>query len=220
VKHRRKGLLAGLCWVLIIQYFVMLFVVQSRWTTPYSWLRNAISDLGATTCFLSAQVNAWVCSPWHVAASASWSVAGVCLAVGAILARRAFPATPTARVGLGLYLISGAALILVGLNPEDTNLVPHSIAAIIAIAAGEVAMLLTATALIRSGRWRPLGKIGIGSAIVAIIAFLLLITRAGGPTLFGLWERIAAFPVLLWPIACGVAMMIKSGRAQAEPARA
>lgn len=210
-------MLAGLCWVLIIQYFVMLFVVQSAWTTPYSWLRNAISDLGAATCFLSAQVNAWVCSPWHAAAGVSWSVAGLCLAGGAILALRAFPATPTARVGLGLYLISGAALIMVGLNPEDTSLVPHSIAAIIAIALGEVALLLTALAVTRSGHRRLFGRIGMITAVVAMVAFLLLIIRVGGPNLFGLWERIAAFPVLLWPIACGIALLIKPDRFAPEP---
>ncbi|MEV6065347.1 hypothetical protein AB0L82_02250 [Nocardia sp. NPDC052001] len=42
----------------IIQYFVFLFVVQAHWTTPYSWIRNAISDLGAETCFHSESVEA------------------------------------------------------------------------------------------------------------------------------------------------------------------
>ncbi|MBP2471421.1 putative membrane protein [Crossiella equi] len=200
-------------WVLVAQYFVLLVVVESRWSTPYSWVRNAISDLGAATCFHSEQVDAWVCSPWSSVAGASWALAGLCLTGGALLARPLFPDTPAARAGLLLYSASGIGLVAVGLSPEDISPVPHFIGAVIAIVGGEVAMLLTGLALLREDRWTGFGRIGVAGAVVAVLGFVLMVAGVGGPGLFGLWERIAAFPVLLWAIACGVALLVRRSRA-------
>ncbi|MEU3643956.1 DUF998 domain-containing protein [Lentzea sp. NPDC034063] len=198
--------LGAVLWVLVAQYFVLLFVVEARWDVPYSWLSNAISDLGAATCFQSDQVERWVCSPWHVVSGVSWTLAGLCLAAGALLVRPLFPDVRTARAGLVLLVVTGLALAVVGLNPEDTSRTLHVAGAVVAIPVGEVAMLLTGLALAGTTRWRLLGRIGAGAAIVAAVALVLLFAQVGGPALFGLWERIAAFPVLLWAVACGVAL--------------
>ena len=198
--------LGAVLWVLVAQYFVLLFVVEARWEVPYSWLRNAISDLGAATCFQSDQVDRWVCSPWHVVSGVSWTLAGLCLAAGALLVRPLFPDVRTARAGLLLLVVTGLALAVVGLNPEDTSRALHIAGAVVAIPVGEVAMLLTGLALARTARWRLLGSIGVGGAIVAAVALALMAAQVGGPALFGLWERIAAFPVLLWAVVCGVAL--------------
>ncbi|GHH34905.1 hypothetical protein GCM10017774_19640 [Lentzea cavernae] len=202
--------LGAVLWVLVAQYFLMLFVVQSRWEVPHSWLRNAISDLGAATCFRSADVDRWVCSPWHVAAGVSWTVAGLCLAAGALLVRPLFPDVRTARAGLALLVVTGLALVVVGLNPEDTRAALHVVGAVVAIPVGEVAMLLTGLALARTERWRLLGCVGVVGAVVAAVALVLMVAQVGGPGLFGLWERIAAFPVLLWAVVCG--LVLPAGR--------
>ncbi|MFD5831605.1 DUF998 domain-containing protein [Lentzea sp. NPDC060358] len=201
-----RARLGAVLWVLVAQYFVLLFVVQARWEVPHSWLRNAISDLGAATCFRSADVERWVCSPWHVVAGVSWTVAGLCLAGGALLVRPLFPDGRTARAGLALLVVTGLALVVVGLNPEDTRAALHVAGAVVAIPVGEVALLLTGIALARTERWRVMGVVGVCAAVVAMAALVLMVAGAGGPALFGLWERIAAFPVLLWAIACGVVL--------------
>ncbi|USX55572.1 DUF998 domain-containing protein [Lentzea sp. HUAS12] len=201
-----RARLGAVLWVLVAQYFLLLFVVEARWEVPYSWVRNAISDLGAATCFQSEQVERWVCSPWHVVSGVSWTVAGLCLAGGALLVRPLFPDVRTARTGLALLVVTGLALTVVGLNPEDTSATLHVAGAVVAIPVGEVAMLLTGIALAGTDRWRVLGRVGIVAAVVAMVALVLMVAQVGGPALFGLWERIAAFPVLLWAVACGVAL--------------
>ncbi|SEQ28497.1 DUF998 domain-containing protein [Lentzea albida] len=201
-----RARLGAALWVLVAQYFLLLFVVEARWEVPYSWVRNAISDLGAATCFRSEQVERWVCSPWHVVSGVSWTVAGLCLAGGALLVGPLFPATRTARTGLALLVVTGLALTVVGLNPEDTSATLHVAGAVVAIPVGEVAMLLTGLALAGTERWRVLGRVGVAAAVVAMVALVLMVAQVGGPALFGLWERIAAFPVLLWAVACGVAL--------------
>ncbi|HEX7308558.1 DUF998 domain-containing protein [Lentzea sp.] len=201
-----RARLGAVLWVLVAQYFVLLFVVEARWEVPHSWMRNAISDLGAATCFRSAEAERWVCSPWHVVSGVSWTVAGLCLAGGALLVRPLFPQTRTARAGLVLLVVTGLALTVVGLNPEDTSATLHVAGAVVAIPVGEVAMLLTGLALARTERWRVLGIVGACTAVVAMTALVLMVAEVGGSALFGLWERIAAFPALLWAVACGVVL--------------
>ncbi|MFD4637309.1 carboxylesterase family protein [Lentzea sp. NPDC058436] len=212
-----RARLGAVLWVLVAQYFLLLFVVEARWEVPYSWLRNAISDLGAATCFQSDQVERWVCSPWHVVSGVSWTVAGLCLAGGALLMRPLFPSVRTARVGLALLVVTGLALVVVGLNPEDTSATLHVVGAIVAIPVGEVAMLLTGLALAGTERWRVLGRVGVAAAVVAMVTLVLMVAQVGGPALFGLWERIAAFPVLLWAVVCGVALPAKPAGRLLQP---
>ncbi|KAA8885348.1 DUF998 domain-containing protein [Nocardia colli] len=209
VSNSRIASIAGLAWVSTVQYFVILVVVQSRWTTPYSWTRNAISDLGADTCFQSEHVDTWVCSPWHVLANISWILSGLCLAVGALLAARIYGRNRLARVGFALYAAAGIGLVMVGFNPEDTRIAPHTIGAIVAIAGGAVAVVLTAAAMIADGRTPALGRIGIALGVIAIASFVATMAKVGGAEMFGLWERLAAFPVLIWAILHGIAMLTR-----------
>ncbi|MFF2552198.1 DUF998 domain-containing protein [Nocardia sp. NPDC058058] len=204
----RIGRLGALAWVSIIQYFVFLFVVQARWTTPYSWIRNAISDLGATTCFRSDSVEAWVCSPWHRVANVSWVIAGACMTIGALALYRLFPRNKLSHIGSGLYAVAGIGLIVVGLNPEDADSHLHGIGAVIAIAGGIAAMLCLSIALRRAGQWLPVARTGIVLGVAAICGFIVMAARVGGPARFGLWERIAAFPVLIWLILCGAYLLL------------
>ncbi|MFC9435330.1 DUF998 domain-containing protein [Nocardia sp. NPDC057030] len=209
MSNSRIASIAGLAWVSTVQYFVVLFVVQSRWTTPYSWTRNAISDLGAETCFHSEHVDTWVCSPWHVLANASWVLTGLCLTAGALLAARIYGRRWPARVGFALYAAAGIGLVMVGFNPEDTRLAPHTIGAIVAIAGGAVAVVLTAVAMIADGRTPALGRMGIVLGAIAIASFVATMARLGGAGMFGLWERLTAFPVLIWAIMHGVALLTR-----------
>ncbi|WP_433655060.1 DUF998 domain-containing protein [Nocardia sp. CA-128927] len=213
-----KVLVAALAWISLVQYFVMLIVSESRWTTPYSRTRYAISDLGAVTCHHSDQVEAWVCSPWHTATNVSWVIAGVCLAGGALLGRGAFPRSRGVRVGLGLYVISGLGLLLVGLNPEDTSTPLHVIGSFTAILVGQAAILVLGLSLRRAPGWSLLGWVGVIAGIIAVIASVAMIAELGGPAHFGLRERIAAFPLVIWPILLGLRMVTTRARHSGTPA--
>ncbi|WP_433654949.1 DUF998 domain-containing protein [Nocardia sp. CA-128927] len=205
----------ALLWVAVIQYFVVLLVVQSRWTTPYSWARNAISDLGAATCRYSDSVETWVCSPWHRTANVSWLLTGVCMALGALLLAKSFPASRTARIGVGLYVLAGLGMVVVVVNPEDVRAGPHVLGSLIAIIGGEAAMIILGVALLRAGYARGLGLLGVAGGTIAVIAMVLTLARVGGSAYFGLWERIAGFPVLIYVICCGLRLLFDRVRPRA-----
>ncbi len=46
----RYPFVGPLIWMLSIQYYIIQVVVAMAWTSPYSLLRNTISDLGNTAC--------------------------------------------------------------------------------------------------------------------------------------------------------------------------
>ncbi|WP_412538556.1 DUF998 domain-containing protein [Longispora sp. K20-0274] len=207
----RGSVLVGAgAWALVVQYFVVLVVVRSAWSTPYSWARNAISDLGAAEC--GAFGGRQVCSPWHVAANVSWVITGLLIVVGAVLVRGAFPPGRLPRVGLALIAISGASFVVVGFSPEDTRAVTHTTAALATIALGEIALVVLGLAL--RGRRPLVGWTGITFGVVAMIALACMLARVGGHGLFGLWERIAAFPILIWLILCGTWLLGERLRAR------
>ncbi|MFE3192413.1 DUF998 domain-containing protein [Nocardia sp. NPDC059240] len=212
--HRRILVRIGaVLWVAVLEFFLVLPVVSSRWSTPYDPMRNMISDLGATTCRYADSRAVWVCSPWHRPANGSWLVAGTCLALGALLLMNAFVESRSARVGLGLYIVSGLGLITVGANPEDLRPVMHGLGAAFAIVGGEVAMIVLGAALLRERRHRGLGLLGVAGGCVAVIGLILMICHVGGPALGGLWERIAAFPTLIYAVCCGLRWLAVPPRA-------
>jgi hypothetical membrane protein len=61
---------------------------QAAWRTPYSWMVNPLSDLGAVHCQRTgsgAPLPRYVCSPLHGVVNASVIVLGVLLAGGVLL---------------------------------------------------------------------------------------------------------------------------------------
>jgi hypothetical membrane protein len=195
----RRTRIGALAWASIIQYFVVLLVVRSAWDLPYSSLTYAISDLGAVSCgeFSGRQV----CSPWHLTANISWTITGATLAAGAVLLRPVLPRRRTALAGVVLLVLSGLGELSVGLHPEDAGPV-HVPSAVIAIGCGLPGILLVGWSLRRLDGWRAIGWAGVAMGAIGLLAVAVLFGFPGHA--FGLFERIAAYPILLWCLACGV----------------
>ncbi|MEU0543442.1 DUF998 domain-containing protein [Nocardia sp. NPDC005978] len=213
----RRARAGAIVWVLVVQYFVFLFVVQGGWDTPYSWVRNAISDLGAANCAASGE--RWVCSPWHLVANVSWVIAGACLVAGALMLAPTLPRNRLGRFGTGLAVATGAGLIVVGLNPEDTSARWHVIGAIVAIGGGIASLLCLSIAIGRTRDWPVIARFGVAIGAVAVAGLVLMVAGVGGPGQFGLWERVAAFPFLVWTILYGCDVLRVARRRSAAAAQ-
>lgn len=195
----RRTRLGAWAWASIVQYFVLLLIVRSAWALPYDPLTHAISDLGAVDCgeFSGRRV----CSPWHAAANVSWVLTGAAMAAGALLLRPVLPRTRTALIGTVLLVASGLGELSVGLHPEDTG--PwHVPSAVIAIGCGLPGILALGWSLRRRPDARVIGWAGVGLGTLGLLAVAVLIAVPAAP--FGLVERIAAYPILLWCLAFGI----------------
>jgi hypothetical membrane protein len=199
----------ALAWVLAVQFFVAQGVVQSAWTTPFSLAENYISDLGNTTCGPSevGRNVLYVCSPWHAWMNASFVLLGITILAGAVLTRRAFPPGWAREAGLALVAISGPAVVLVGLFPEDLNLPYHKLGAGVQFILGNLGMAVLGAGML--GRRTGLGAFSIVAGATGLVATALFVAEIFLGIGIGGMERVAAYPLSVWQIVVGAVLLGK-----------
>jgi hypothetical membrane protein len=146
-------LLGGGAWILTLLYFVGQLVGQAAWRTPYSLIDNRVSDLGSTACG-STVANTYICSPLHAVMNATFILTGVLIMIGLFLTRSVWPRRRLTTWGLVLLAIAGAGTILIGLSPENVNVLIHLVGAL-NIPAGNAAMILLGFAIWHDRRGWP-----------------------------------------------------------------
>jgi hypothetical membrane protein len=148
---------------------------------------------------------AWVLTPLHAVMNATFVLTGVLILVGLFLTRTTWPRRRLTTWGLVLLGVAGAGTILVGLSPENVNVLLHIVGAL-NIPAGNVAMILLGLAIWRD---RPgMARFSVVASVVGLLGllagpFLVILTGHGG----GLAERIALYPLIIWLIVCGLAVL-------------
>jgi hypothetical membrane protein len=195
----------GAAWVLTVLYFIGQIVAQAAWTTPYSLIDNRVSDLGSTACGRTV-ANTLICSPLHAVMNLTFVLTGVLILVGLFLTRSMWRRRRTTW-GLVLLGVAGAGTMLVGLSPENVNVVLHVIGAL-NIPAGNLAMLLLGLAIWRDHR--RMARFSVVAGVVGLLGmlagpFLVILTGHGG----GLAERIALYPLIIWLIVFGIGILTK-----------
>lgn len=204
----RRRLGAGL-WVLSAQYFVCEAAVAHAWSDPrYDWSRNFISDLGARTSGLND--GRAVDSPLAGVMNTAFVMQGTLAAAGALLlapqVRR-----PGWRGSLVVLLVChGLGVVGVGLVPTepgttDLQRAVHYAVALVAIGAGNVALLVAAGALRRAHpRWALLT--GVLGVLATAASLTMLLGGTGSP---GVVERVAAWPITVWMTVLGGSVLVQ-----------
>ncbi|MDO5628997.1 MAG: DUF998 domain-containing protein [Mobilicoccus sp.] len=197
----------ALTWVLLLLPILVEIPVALAWDQPpYDPVHLTISDLGATTCTTIdyPEGPVAVCSPLHGLMNAATVLGGVLLGVGGVLLRRLAPSGWKRAAFPVLLVVSGLSWLAAALVPVDVDLALHVILALPAFLTYPVALLLVDRGpgpllrVRRSARW---------VAVFCLVATLvtLLAPLAGLP--LGLIERLALYPVLLWSIVVGAAVL-------------
>ena len=195
----------AIVWICAVQFFVMQAVVQLAWTAPFSLTRNYISDLGNTACGQYPAVSGrWVCSPWHAAMNASFALQGLIIALGALLLRRAFPAGISRAAGVLLLVLGGIGNVLVGLYPENVDILRHSVGAAGILILGNLALIPLGAALARDPRRTGLARAAVGCGVAGLAAMALFLTGYFAGLGVGGMERVAAYVLPAWLVAAGV----------------
>jgi len=126
-----KCTVGALCWLSSAQFFIAQICVALAWTTPFSLLRNFISDLGNTRCgVFSSETNLYVCSPRHAWMNASFIVLGLTILAGGILTHESRRPGVARQLGRVFMVLAGAGGVLVGCFAENENLLLHSLGAV------------------------------------------------------------------------------------------
>jgi hypothetical membrane protein len=209
---RRIGflLIGALCWILCLEWFIGQAIAQAAWTTPYSIIKNYISDLGAVHCHtFTIAVNStytyrqYICSPLHNVLNDSSILLGILIIGGAILLRPIWPQTSLVVVGLVFIALYGLGRIIVGFVPEDTNLKLHILGSA-GFLFGNIGVILLGISCWNRIRWKALVSFIVGA--IGSISFVLLLEA---PQLgIGLLERLASYPQTLWLVTLGLTVII------------
>lgn len=197
----RYPYLGPLIWLATVEYFVVQYAVAAKWSTPYSLLRNPISDLGNTSCGIYD--GRYVCSPEHGLMNVAFIGLGVLMAVGAPLIHQEFREHPLAIAGFGGMVIAGVGTILVGLSPENVNHTVHVLGAAGPFLVGNVALIILSCTLMLSTRVRVVTGVAGAIGLVGLLFFALGVDLGLGQ---GGMERVAAYPQTIWLIFFGIYM--------------
>lgn len=212
-----QGRTGPIIWLFSFQFMLAEYLISLTTSYPYSYFDNYISDLGAAHCadltsgFTDAVHRA--CSPLHDWMNLSFVAQGVLLAIGAFYMRHRFPATKPIRIGLLLLMIAGAGFVAAGLAPNDVNLPVHYTGAVLALFGGGIGItLIGATLLGQKSNGTGFALLTIASGVLSLAGTILL---SSGITLglgVGGMERVAAYPVELWPVLAGAYYLLRRNR--------
>src|SRR5258708_2228389 len=139
------------CW-----YFAAQVLTAWVFRPEYSFVSNAISDLGNTSCL----PNSSICSPLYVVMDASIAILGLAMIVGAFLIFSEFSFSEHQReraaalAGFVCMALGGVGAILVGAVPENVNTAHlHTVGTIMAIGFGQLAILILGLFLREIDNW-------------------------------------------------------------------
>ena len=198
----RSPRLGPVLYVASIQYFLAQVLVASRWSQPYSVVRNTISDLGNTAC--RPYGGRFVCSPLHGVMNASFIVLGVVMVLGSVLVRRRVSAGPAATAGLALMVAAGMGVVLVGAFPENSVPALHGTGAGLFFVLGNAGLIILGLARDLPAPWRVYS---LASGILALAALGCFVTRQYLGLGEGGMERVVAYPQTVWLIVTGLCLL-------------
>lgn len=186
-------------------YFLVQLIAAWVFTPSYSLVSNTISDLGETSC--GGYGSPAICSPrWWLMNYAGFLLLGLVMVVGSALLYHEFTdrvprERRAAMFGFGLTALGGLGSILVGFFPENQNGTMHIIGAFLAIAIGNVAILVLGAVLTLPESMRRSMLMFSSLALVALLCFAAHRSFGIGR---GTMERVAAYPVTIWLITFGL----------------
>jgi hypothetical membrane protein len=186
-------------------YFVIQIIVAWVFLPGYSLVSNSISDLGETSC--GGYGSPGMCSPrWWLMDYAGFVLLGLIMVIGSALLYHEFTdRVPRERlaamIGFNLMALAGLGSIIVGFFPENENRTMHILGAFLAIAIGNVAILVLGGVLTLPESMRRSMLIFSSLALAALLCFASHKFFGIGR---GMMERVAAYPVTIWLIAFGL----------------
>ncbi|TDU80235.1 hypothetical protein EDD91_7070 [Streptomyces sp. KS 21] len=205
----RRLTAGGFLWASLIQIFVVNNLIVLPRASSQNLEEHIISALGVTRCGLIGGFR--FCSPWHEAADVAWIVGGWCLILGAVLNTVVFPPDRLRNLAFGVLAVSGLGLVSTGFNPYNLRPAVHLLSAGTCFFCGAVGVLLLG-GMLRQAQHPYWGAAGIACGVTSIVSATLTALRPD-PGVQGLFERIAAWPSVVWIICTGGLILFSARRA-------
>lgn len=210
-------IVTGVILSLGIVYFVGELAAASLWGGgTYSFRFDYISDLGAVVC--RGVDGEAICSPGNLFMNGAFVLQGFVTGVGGVLATHLLlPHRAVRWIVTVLLLVSATGSVLVGffhgtfgLPPTGLNRI-HWLGAAMAIFGGNLGILVFGiSALWRGPRsWAVFAIVAGTVGLFALFSFRSPLEELLGS---GLLERLAVDPIIVWVIATGIMLLVRSRR--------
>jgi len=190
--------------VLSSWYFAAQVLVAWVFRPQYSFVSNAISDLGNTAC----PPHSNVCSPLHFWMNVAIVILGLAMIVGAVLIFSEFSFSKHRReraaalAGFACMALGGIGAMLVGFVPENVNTAHlHTVGTAMAIGFGQLAILILGLFLREIHDW--LREFMIVTSLFVLLAGISIAGKHQFGIGGGALERLAQYPESVWLILFG-----------------
>lgn len=203
-----------------VTFFIGQAIAQLGTTAPYSASKQAISELGMTTCgyFTQPQTGeiVQICSPLHWVLNGSLILHGILTMLAVALAiRPLWPGRRLRKAGLMLLFFGGIEAVVSGFSPQDLTPIAHMIASGLAIAALDIGLILLGLA---ARKERPgMGWFTLLCGIIGMIGYVMTSKPPYVWLGYGGWERVAGFAFTLWGICMGLYWLLKFNILKLDP---
>ncbi|MDX6310265.1 MAG: hypothetical protein QOI06_3311 [Nocardioidaceae bacterium] len=213
--------LAAVTWMVSAAMFLALEAIAAAAFRPrYSYANNFISDLGVPTPGMLD--GHYIDSTRAALMNFNFIADGVLFVTAAVLIFRA-----TAALGdhlrtafLVLAVVHGLGMTLVGTFHGSSEAIAdgtakyHSLGAVLAICGANAAFILVGRNARRLGASVSYGYASSAIGMLGIVSAVVLVA-SGLDTLPGVWERGAAYSIMIWEIMTGSALLLSlNGRAR------
>lgn len=205
-KDRAQIIIGALCWIAKLEFFAAEYIAAAAWP-GYSFRDNTISLLGAHTCGAGpAGGGLGMCSPLYWVMNGGLILAGLLTIAGAVLTRKAWPATRPIQIALTLVIIAGIGTVGIGIWPVDGNEILHVASTLTTFVPGCIGVMLLGAVMTPHHR------------VFGIITVLFGAVSLGALALFGAhiylgfghggMERVAGNASTLWYVVAGGFILI------------
>ena len=186
-------------------YFAVQVLVAWVFRPQYSFISNAISDLGSTAC---QPPSSGICSPLWVVMDISIAILGLAMFFGSMLIFTEFSFSKHRReraaaiAGFWCMALGGLGAVLVGVVPENINwLHLHTVGTAAVIAFGQLAILILGLVLREIPDW--LREFMLVTSLLVLLAGISIAGKHQFGFGGGALERLAQYPESVWLILFG-----------------
>lgn len=183
-----------LSWILTCLYFLIepFFILTT--TVPYSFVNQAMSDLGVTSCgtFTYSLAPHEICSPYYFWMNLLFILNGITLSIGILYLSQFLPKTKTNLMATIFILILAVGNVISGFIPADINLFWHSIAAQVGMITVLPGLWIYGKILAKEKKWTYYCL----SALIVTLILILMIFFIPLPA--GLLQRLYYLIIFVW----------------------
>ncbi|MFP7484395.1 DUF998 domain-containing protein [Priestia filamentosa] len=199
-----------ICWISLLFYFLIEYIVIRASTVSYSFFQQPMSDLGVTTCGKNTYILASyeICSPYHLLMNWTFTITGLVILTGSIGLHQFWPYKQKTKIATALLITFGISYSISGIVPANLHFLWHTLSSFPGMIVQIPALLIIGIS-IRKARPKLALWTFFCSSVTTISLLLILLLPLFPELPGGLLQRTLYGSVYLWMAATALVLWRK-----------